>query len=63
MNAKELNDLFHQTNTTPRDFIRWAAEMGQTVQDSTVSRHRAGTQGITTPWAIAYTLFFRKKTI
>lgn len=60
MDAKQLNDLFRQTNTTPRDFIRWAAELGQTVQDSTISRHRAGSQGITTPWAIAYKLFFRK---
>ena len=63
MNSTQLNDLFQETNTTPRDFIRWAAEIGQTVQDSTISRHRAGTQGITTPWAIAYILFFQKKTI
>jgi len=60
MNSTQLNNLFRETNTTPRDFIRWAAEMSQNVQDSTISRHRAGTQGITTPWAIAYTLFFRK---
>lgn len=58
MTNEQLNSEFHRTQTTPGDFIEWARSMGVKVHDATISRHRAGTQGITAPWAIAYKCFF-----
>lgn len=55
----DLNQRFTETGTTPAGFIAWAASLGVTVSHSTVSRHRAGTQGITAPWALAYACFFQ----
>lgn len=60
MTHHELNAEFTRTRTTPAGFIAWAASLGYTVAHATVSRQRAGTQGITTPWAIAYRVFFRE---
>lgn len=58
MTHHELNQLFENTGLTPPDFQRWAREkFGVTVHRATISRHRAGTQGITAPWEIAYKLF------
>lgn len=54
----ELKQKFEVAGKTARDFIRWAAEKGVTVHDATVSRHIAGTQGITGPWVLAYLFFF-----
>lgn len=62
MTPQQLNQAFNETQTTPRDFIRWVNdEFAESVQDATISRHRAGTQGITVPWAIAYKSFFSRR--
>ena len=58
MTATELKLKFEVTGKTARDFIRWAAEQGVKVHDATVSRHIAGTQGITQAWELAYLYFF-----
>jgi len=58
MTHAELKQKLEITGKTARDFIRWAAEKGVTVHDATVSRHLAGTQGITAPWQLAYLYFF-----
>ena len=58
MTKDELNALFEKHAQTPAAFIAWAAGHGVTVSHSTVSRHRAGTQGITGPWEICYRVFF-----
>lgn len=58
MANQELKQNFQITGKTARDFIRWAAERGVVVHDATVSRHLAGTQGITGPWKLAYLWFF-----
>jgi len=58
MTTEQLNTMFRTHSRTSADFIRWAAGLGVTVDDATVSRHRAGTQGITKPWQIAYVCFF-----
>lgn len=47
MQSVELKEKFEVTGKSARDFIRWAAEKGVMVHDATVSRHLAGTQGIT----------------
>lgn len=60
MTADQLNALFLTTNTKSIDFVCWADKLGYKVGQATVSRHRAGTQGITVPWAICYTLFFNQ---
>lgn len=60
MTRTELNKLFTATSTNPTAFIAWAEALGYHVDPATVSRHRAGSQGITVPWAIAYTWFFKK---
>jgi len=54
----DLRARFAAADKTPRQFILWATGMGHKVGYATVSRHMAGTQGITTPWAIAYDCFF-----
>jgi hypothetical protein len=54
----KLKHLFQVAGKSSRDFIRWAATKGVKVHDATVSRHLAGTQGITGPWALAYGWFF-----
>lgn len=54
----DLRARFAAANKKPRHFVVWAAGMGHKVQYATVSRHMAGTQGITVPWAIAYDYFF-----
>jgi hypothetical protein len=56
----ELKHLFQVAGKTSRDFIRWAAEHGVLVHDATVSRHLAGTQGITGPWVLAYKWYFEQ---
>ena len=61
MTNTELKKTFQVTGLTARDFMRWAAEKGATVHDATVSRHLAGTQGITAPWKIAYICFFSEQ--
>lgn len=58
MTHHDLNAQFTETGTTPAGFIAWAASFGVTVSHPTVSRHRAGTQGITAPWEIVYRCFF-----
>jgi len=58
MASTDLKQKFEFTGKTARDFIRWAAEKGVTVHDATISRHLAGTQGITEPWKLAYLWFF-----
>ena len=58
MTHTELKQKFEVTGKTARDFIRWAAEKGVKVHDATVSRHLAGTQGITGPWVLSYLWFF-----
>jgi hypothetical protein len=58
MGNNDLKQKFEVTGKTARDFIRWAAEKGVKVHDATVSRHLAGTQGITGPWFLAYDSFF-----
>ena len=60
MNHIELKQQFQVTGKTARDFIRWAAEKGVKVYDSTVSRHLAGTQDLTEPWKLAYQWFFEQ---
>lgn len=56
--ANRLNARFTAANKKPRHFIAWAADMGFKVEHATISRHEAGTQGITIPWGIAYECFF-----
>jgi len=56
--GRDLRARFAAANKKPRHFVVWAAGMGHKVQYATVSRHMAGTQGITVPWAIAYDYFF-----
>jgi hypothetical protein len=58
MSSTDLKQKFEVSGKSARDFIRWAAEKGVTVHDATVSRHLAGTQGITGPWVLAYLFFF-----
>jgi len=58
MSSTDLKQKFEVAGKSARDFIRWAAEKGVTVHDATVSRHMAGTQGITGPWVLAYLFFF-----
>lgn len=58
----ELKEKFEVTGKSGRDFIRWAATHGVKVHDSTVSRHLAGTQGITQAWELAYLWFFESQT-
>lgn len=58
MTNTELKQKFEVSGKSARDFIRWASEKGVVVHDATVSRHIAGTQGITQPWAISYLCFF-----
>ena len=58
MTHTELKQNFEVAGKTARDFIRWAAEKGVKVHAATISRHLAGTQGITAPWQLAYTWFF-----
>ncbi len=58
MTSRELKQEFEVTGKSTRDFIRWAAEKGVKVHDATVSRHLAGTQGITHAWKLAYLWFF-----
>lgn len=58
MTGIELRSLFQVTGKTARDFIRWAESHGVKVHDATVSRHLAGTQGITASWELAYLWFF-----
>lgn len=58
MTDTELKQKFEVAGKTARDFIRWAAEKGVKVHDATVSRHLAGTQGITHAWELAYLYFF-----
>lgn len=58
MSHIELKQKFEVAGKSARDFIRWAAEKDVTVHDATVSRHLAGTQGITGPWILAYLFFF-----
>lgn len=58
MTNTELKQLFEVAGKTARDFIRWADAKGVKVHDATVSRHLAGTQGITGPWELAYRWFF-----
>ena len=58
MTHTDLKQKFEVTGKTARDFIRWAAEKGEKVHDATVSRHLAGTQGITGPWRLSYLWFF-----
>lgn len=56
----DLRARFAATGKRPRHFIAWAAEMGFKVEHATISRHEAGTQGITIPWGIAYECFFNE---
>jgi hypothetical protein len=56
--GQNLRARFAAANKKPRHFVVWAAGMGHKIQYATVSRHMAGTQGITVPWAIAYDYFF-----
>jgi len=58
MTHTELKQRFEVAGRNARDFIRWAQSHGVKVHDSTVSRHLAGTQGITGPWELAYKWFF-----
>lgn len=58
MSNTELKARFEVAEKSARDFIRWAADKGVIVHDATVSRHLAGTQGITGPWVLAYLFFF-----
>ena len=58
MKNNELKQKFEVTGKSARDFIRWAAEKGVKAHDATVSRHLAGTQGITQAWELAYLWFF-----
>jgi len=58
MTNQELKQKFEVTGKSARDFIRWAAEKGVKVHDATVSRHLAGTQGITAPWQLSYLFYF-----
>lgn len=58
MNHIDLKQKFEATGKTARDFIRWADGKGVKVHDATVSRHLAGTQGITQAWCLAYLFFF-----
>lgn len=58
MTHTDLRNHFQVTGRSARDFIRWAASKGVTVHDATVSRHLAGSQGITEPWKLAYLWFF-----
>ena len=58
MTHNDLKQKFESSGKTARDFIRWAAEKGVKVHDATVSRHLAGTQGVTAPWELAYNWFF-----
>ena len=58
MDHNELKQKFEVAGKTARDFIRWAELHGVKVHDATVSRHLAGTQGITGPWALAYGWYF-----
>ena len=58
MTHTELKQKFEVTGRTARDFIRWADEKGVKVHDATVSRHLAGTQGITQAWELAYLFYF-----
>lgn len=58
MSNQDLKEKFKVTGKTARDFIRWASEKGVKVHDATISRHLAGTQGITSPWELAYKYFF-----
>ena len=60
MTHTELNTLFTESGKTAADFIQWCTGFGVRVTHPTVSRHRAGTQGITAPWAICYKVFFQK---
>lgn len=58
MTKDELKQKFKNAGVKPRDFIRWAAERGQRVDDATISRHLSGKQGITVPWALSYYCYF-----
>ena len=58
MTHDQLKQKFEVTGKSARDFIRWAAEKGVKVHDATVSRHLAGTQGITASWELSYLWFF-----
>ncbi len=56
----DLTARFAATGKRPRHFIAWVADMGFKVEHATISRHEAGTQGITIPWGIAYECFFHQ---
>lgn len=60
MTNTDLNTKFESSGKSSRDFQRWAEGFGVTVHKATISRHRAGTQGITAPWEICYKLFFHQ---
>lgn len=60
MTHHELKQNFEVAGKSARDFIRWAADHGVTVHPATISRHLAGTQGITAPWELAYKWFFNQ---
>lgn len=60
MTHTDLKQKFEISGKTARDFIRWAADKGVKVYDSTVSRHLSGAQGITQPWELAYLWFFEQ---
>jgi len=63
MSHIELKEKFQVTGKLARDFIRWADGHGVKVYDATVSKHLAGTQGITEPWKLAYLWFFSQPTL
>ena len=58
MTLEEIKQKFKTTGKSSRDFIRWASAKGVKVHDATISRHLAGMQGITAPWALAYGWYF-----
>lgn len=58
MKNTELKEKFEVTGKTARDFIRWASGKGVKVHHATISRHLAGTQGITQAWQLAYLFYF-----
>ena len=59
MSNTELKQLFQVAGKSARDFIRWAESHGVKVHDATISRHLAGTQGVTGPWKLSYLWFFQ----
>ena len=54
----ELKQKFEDAGKSAHDFIKWVKEKGVKVHAATISRHLAGTQGITQPWELAYLWFF-----